>query len=78
MSQPNKPKGAVHVYYDFPPEGCENAPYQFTLEQVRPYLSNKPLRYGPQRRRREDERGEKNDDTSQRPDDKKASDPGTP
>ncbi len=62
---------------EFPPEGCEKAPYQFTLEQVRPYLSNKPLRYGPQRRRRDEEMGEKKDEASPRPEDK-SSDPGTP
>lgn len=68
MSQSGKSKGIVRIYYQFPPKGSETSPNQVTLEQVKKYLSSKPLRRGPKRRRRNNAAGDA-DQTDPRPDD---------
>lgn len=49
MSDRRKAKVTVHVHYVFPPKGFETSPHQVTLEDVKKYLSGKPLRLGPNR-----------------------------
>jgi hypothetical protein len=54
MSESGKSKGTVHVYYQFAPKGWQTSPGEITLEEVRKYLSDKPLRRGPERQRGKD------------------------
>lgn len=49
MSQTNKPKVTVEVYEQFPRHRSAAAPHQVTWDQVRKYLSTKPLRRAPSR-----------------------------
>lgn len=49
MSDSHKAKVTVRVHYVFPPKGFETSPNQVTLDDVRKYLSGKPLRLGPNR-----------------------------
>lgn len=49
MIEPRKPKGRIRVHYVYPPKGQETSPFQITLEQVKKYASDKPLRRGPER-----------------------------
>jgi len=44
MSQPHKPKRRVIVHYVFPLHRSEAKPGQLTLDEVKKYLSSKPLR----------------------------------
>jgi hypothetical protein len=44
MSEKKKPKMTVEVYAVFPVRKSDCAPGQFTLDQVKKYLSSKPLR----------------------------------
>jgi hypothetical protein len=76
MSQSGKSKGTVRVYYQFPPKGLETSPHQLTLEDVKKYFSDKPLRRGPERQARED-RGKGPEKADPRPDSAKPSDSGT-
>jgi hypothetical protein len=50
MNPKNKPKVVVKVYETFPQRRSEAAPGQFTLEQVKRYVSPRPLRRPPPRR----------------------------
>ena len=73
MSDSRKPTVTVRIYYQFPRKGWETAPNQVTLEQVKKYLSGKPLRFGPERNGGDDVAGE-SEKTDPRADRGKASD----
>lgn len=76
MSEPQKPKGTVRVYYVFPPKGFETSPNQVTLEDVKKYFSKKPLRRGPDREGGTNT-GDEPKTTDPRPEGDKPNDPGT-
>jgi hypothetical protein len=67
VSQGHKPKVTVRIYYQLPPRGWETSPNQVTLDQVRKYLSGKPLRRGPERPVKNDTAGDP-DRTDRSPD----------
>lgn len=58
MSQSKNPTGTIRVHYVFPPKGEEMSPFQVTLEQIKKYASNKPLRRGPEHPSRQDVGGD--------------------
>ena len=64
MSENKKPKVIVKIYYTFPVNRSDAAPGRFTLDQIKKYLSSKPLRRPPPRKSPEGDNGSDNGDPS--------------